>query len=386
MGLFDSLTDAFTGAPAAKAAEQQRQFLANTQAVGSGQIIGARDSATGYLDAGKTGATGAINTGTTGAMGSIDAGRAGSLTALGEAYGTGNDALQAGYNQAGNALTGGGNAANGYYDKAAGAYDPLAALGQKYGAGTDLYLNSLGINGAGGNAAAVNAFQAGPGYQFSLDQGLNSIDRARNAAGMLSGGNTDRDAQNYGFGLANQEYGNWQNRLAGLINPELSATSGAASGRAGVLGQQAGATNETARAQAALAGERGKMLADLAQQYGTARAGINTGAATQRAGLESGQGGSLADLAYKTGTGQAGLQTGAAGQQVGLATGLAQPYSNTYGQEAAAQQQGSGNLWNLLLGGAKVAAGAAGGAGGLPSAPGVSGSVPKSGNFNLPVF
>jgi hypothetical protein len=119
------------------------------------------------------------------------------------------------------------------YDAAAAAYDPLKALGAKYGGGTDLYLDSLGVNGAEGNARAVGSFQTGPGYNFAVDQSLDALDRRAASRGMLGSGNTSIDTMSTVNGLANQEYGNWQNRLAGLIAPELSATGGAATGVAG---------------------------------------------------------------------------------------------------------------------------------------------------------
>ena len=70
----------------------------------------------------------------------------------------------------------------GALNSALGAYAPLSALASKYGQGTDMYMNSLGLNGAAGNTAATNAFQAGPGYQFQMDQGLDAINRQRAAA------------------------------------------------------------------------------------------------------------------------------------------------------------------------------------------------------------
>ena len=75
--------------------------------------------------------------------------------------------------------------------------------------------NALGLNGPGGNAAATAAFQAGPGYQFALEQGLEGVTRAANAAGMGASGNMLREAQTYGQGLANQEYNNWLENVTG---------------------------------------------------------------------------------------------------------------------------------------------------------------------------
>ena len=122
----------------------------------------------------------------------------------------------------------------GSFDQAAGVYKPLQT---KYGAGTDLYLDSLGVNGAEGNQRAVGSFQAGPGYEFGMNQSLDALDRRAASRGMLASGNNTIDTLSTVTGLANQEYGNWQNRLAGLISPEMQAAGGVAgayTGQAGV--------------------------------------------------------------------------------------------------------------------------------------------------------
>lgn len=132
----------------------------------------------------------------------------------------------------------------GYLDSgltnATGALDtaaqPLSALGTKYGAGTDLYLDSLGVNGADGTTRAQGAFTAGPGYEWQMGQGLDALNRRRASGGMLNSGNADIDAINYGQGLAKQEYGGWQTRLAGLMQPEMTS----ATGLAALGGQKAG--------------------------------------------------------------------------------------------------------------------------------------------------
>lgn len=108
----------------------------------------------------------------------------------------------------------------------AGSY--YAPLSQKYGAGTGLYLDSLGVNGAGGNARATDAFHAGPGYQYAVDQSLEGVKRSANASGDPLGGNTLAALSDRAGNMANQEYGNWQTRLGGLISPEFQAVSGQA--------------------------------------------------------------------------------------------------------------------------------------------------------------
>ncbi len=131
-------------------------------------------------------------------------------------------------------LDAGKTGAVGALDSAKGYFDPLKALAAKYGSGTNLYLDSLGVNGSDGNNRAVSAFQAGPGYDFAVNQSLDALDRRAASRGMLASGNTTNDTLSTVTGLANQEYGNWQNRLGGLISPELSATGATATGLAGL--------------------------------------------------------------------------------------------------------------------------------------------------------
>lgn len=194
MGFFQDL---FSGGAEKEAAEKNRGLLNTYQNQGYG-----------FLDQGLGRSTGAIN----------------------DAYGT----------------------AQGYLGQAGQAYSPLAALGQKYGAGSQLALDAYGAGGAAGNQRALDAFQAGPGYQFAQDQGQQAVERRRAVAGGWNSGNTDIDLLKFSQGLADQEYGNWRTGLGQFISPELAAISGAAAGQAGVYGQQAG-----------LATGRGNTLAGL---------------------------------------------------------------------------------------------------------------------------
>ena len=306
-----------TGAAGHEAANNQRSLLgaivpnmAQTGQTAYGQagqalqqgFAGARNDLTGGYNA----ATGAVNTGAGGALGYLDQGQQG---AIGQLAGARND------------LT-----ANG------GAYAPLSALAGRYGQGAGLYADSLGINGAQGNQNAVNAFQTGPGYDFALSQGIDAINRKRNMGGMLNGGNADRDAQLFGIGQANQEYGNWQNRLQGFMPLELQATQGAAAGNQ---------ANNTTLAGLGVTG------ANL----------LNTGG-QNRAAVSAAQGNSLADLAMRSGAGQAGLDTGEGGALANNFTGGAQnwqqvfgnaipQYNDTFKQDANASNMASKNTIGL---------------------------------------
>lgn len=345
MGLFDL----FTGQPAKDAAGQNRQTLLNAQgnigniadatslynrdAIYQGTAGARQDLSTGY-DA----SNGAINTGATGALGYLDQGQQGALGQLGQAR---------------TDLT-----ANG------GAYAPLTALAQRYGQGGQLYGDSLGLNGAEGNQRAQSAFSAGPAYDFTLNSGIDALNRRANAAGMLAGGNANRDAIKFATGLANQTYGDWQNRLKGLGDQELAATGAAASGNQ---------ANNTTLAGLGVTG------ANLLNQGGTARAGVATT-----------QGQNLADLARSYYGGQANLDTGeanaltnnqntTAGWQVNGQLGLAPKIGQTFQDEANASLQGQKNLWNLGIQGATAVAG---GLGGLGGASGGSSFLPSKAFLN----
>lgn len=220
-------------------------------------------------------------------------------------------------------------------NSARGAYDPLAALGAKYGAGTDLYMDSLGVRGAEGNQRAVDSFQAGPGYEFARDQGLEALNRRRAASGMLNSGNADIDAIKFGTGLADQTYGSWQDRLAGLINPEMQATSGAAAGRAGVD------TN----------------IANLYQQDALARLGLEQGVTAGQAGTNTARAGNEVALGNSLGT----LYTGDASNRVQIANNNASGQMSANNLQAQGEAQGSRNLFSAGMGLASLAAGGLGG-------------------------
>lgn len=115
----------------------------------------------------------------------------------------------------------------GALNSAIGSFQPWATSGAS---ANTMYGNALGLNGADGNATATGAFQAGPGYQFAMDQGTQAALRGASAAGMLNSGNTLTALTGFGQGLANQEYGSWLDRLKGSSDQGLQAASGQASG------------------------------------------------------------------------------------------------------------------------------------------------------------
>lgn len=188
-------------------------------------------------------------------------------------------------------------------DKAGGYYAPLSA---KYGAGSNLYLDSLGVNGAGGNDRATQAFQAGPGYQYQVQQALDQTNRAAAATGSLQGGNTLAALSDRAGNMANQEYGNWQSKLGGLISPEMQAVSGQAGAEAGKVPVYQGTANS---------------IANLGTNTATGIAGQNTQAANaemQGSGNLWGLGLNLAKLGIGAASGGTSLLGGSGGGTAGV--------------------------------------------------------------------
>lgn len=87
--------------------------------------------------------------------------------------------------------------------------------------------NSLGLNGAAGRDAAMQAFQGyNPGYQAALDAGIQARDRSAAARGMLGSGNQLMALTKYGQDLQNQNYGDWQSKIGGLTQLGQQAAAG----------------------------------------------------------------------------------------------------------------------------------------------------------------
>lgn len=142
-------------------------------------------------------------------------------------------------------LRGGETNAIGALDTSAGLYGDLA---KKYGGATSLALDALGVNGADGNTRATDAFHAGPGYQWGVDQSLDAINRKAAALGISAGGNTLAALSDRAGNMADQEYGSWLDRLNGYVSPELSATNG----QAGAIASKAPVYTGTAQNIASL--------------------------------------------------------------------------------------------------------------------------------------
>ncbi|MGH8207872.1 MAG: hypothetical protein ACRETK_13940, partial [Steroidobacteraceae bacterium] len=101
---------------------------------------------------------------------------------------------------------------------------------------TLLGLSGPGGTGAGSSAAEEQALQATPGYQFTLNQGLQAAQNSAAARGMLGSGNTLEALEQYGSGLADQTY----QQAVGNAENVVGLGQAAAAGQAANIGNAAG--------------------------------------------------------------------------------------------------------------------------------------------------
>jgi hypothetical protein len=164
-------------------------------------------------------------------------------------------AAEKGYDDAKAAIGKGRKEAYGFYDK---ALVPFTALYDKSMAGYGAYGDAAGINGPEGYERAVASFRTNPGYEFTIDQALQAINRNAAATGRLASGNTDIDVANYVTGLADQQWDDYVSRLA----PYLQQPFQAAEGQADIYGSKAGVATNYGTNLATLAQGKAKAVGD----------------------------------------------------------------------------------------------------------------------------
>ena len=241
-------------------------MLAQTGASDDRTLRNTTNQANAALNTGATNATSALNQGYSNATGAL-------TNYLGQAQG---------------ALSSGVNSAVGTVQGSNSNFQPYATSGT---AATGALSNALGLNGAEGNAAATSAFQAAPGYQYSVNQATDAATRAAAAAGMGASGNTLQAVTTLGQNLANQGYQTYLSNLQNAAGQGLTASSGISSNN---------------------------------QAAGTAQlTGGTTGAQ-----LDQSTGSNLGTLDAAQGQGLAGIQTGLGSSLSGNFTGLGQNISN----------------------------------------------------------
>jgi hypothetical protein len=237
----------------------------------------------------------------------LDAANQQNIQTLNRDYGQARDDLNNSGNSALAQLGSGYDSARGEYGQAAAKYDPyasagLTALGQ--------YGNTIGLNGQSGYDQATAAFRASPGYQYSVDQSTDQIARKQSALGALGSGNTMAAISDRAGNMADQEYGNYQNRLQGMSQMGLQAT-GAQAGLTKGIGDLYAAQGT---AGASVYDDLGRSLASLQMAHGNQTASSNMQAATGVAAgnTAAGEAGDAASMANQN------LLLGIGGSLLGL--------------------------------------------------------------------
>lgn len=87
----------------------------------------------------------------------------------------------------------------------------------------------MGLNGREAQTNAFNEFRVDPGYRFTVNEATRDVDRSAAARGLLTSGATIKAIQDRAANLADQQYGNWFNRLGGIAGTGQTATGSTAS-------------------------------------------------------------------------------------------------------------------------------------------------------------
>lgn len=121
-------------------------------------------------------------------------------------------------------------------------------------------------NPTGGTA--YGGFQGSPGFQFAMQQGQDSIDASAAARGMLRSGGTMQAQQEFGTGLAQQDYANHIARLMGAagIGTQAAAQQVAANQNYGNAASQTYAATGNALAAGAIG--QGNAIAGMMNNLG----------------------------------------------------------------------------------------------------------------------
>lgn len=146
-------------------------------------------------------------------------------------------------------------------DQTRGLYQPFIDTGQT---ALTQQSNLLGLGGQDAATKAMSTFQASPGYQYQLQQGLRGVDAGAAARGMLRSGATLQAEQTLGNNLANQDFGNYFNRLNGLTNFGFGATNNFANVLSGQATNQEQIATQAGTQLASIYGNTAKNLQGVA--------------------------------------------------------------------------------------------------------------------------
>lgn len=347
-------------------------YLTNAFNAGGGFLKDAFDGSRDTLRQGRTSSQGILQNGLTQALGQSNAGYQQGRNDITSALATATGQIDAGYANALGSLGSLYGQATGTAQQAADAWNPLVDAGM---AGYNAYNDAMGLNGADGAQRALAGFQAGPGYQWQVDQATSQAARAANRmGGSAVGGNATSDITGLAQNLANTTWGQHVDRLQGY----QGAATQAVQGRAGALQSLAGLYQDQGRDTSSLQAQQGRdqsalttgagnTLGQMAVNNGQFNAGLVQQGTTAQATNVNNYATALSNLRSTYGLNQANLNTQFGGAMAGLSTGTAQGiadatnnYYNTVtqaGQQGMmAGQQAAANRFGALMGGLNLGA------------------------------
>jgi len=140
----------------------------------------------------------------------------------------------------------------------------------------------------GSGKADFSSFTTSPDYQFALGQGQDAINRSAAARGGLLSGAAVKAGQTYATGLADQNFGGYVNRLAGVAGAGQAATNATTAAGTNMANQNSAAITGAGNARASAYNENGQTIANttngLASNYLLYRY-LNPGTSTTQAPL-----------------------------------------------------------------------------------------------------
>jgi hypothetical protein len=137
----------------------------------------------------------------------------------------------------------------------------LSKIAQMYG------LDTVDENGnvvKGSGQTNFSSFATSPDYQFNLDQGQRAIDRSAAARGGLLSGAAVKAGEQYASGLADQQFGNYYNRLAGVAGAGQAATNATQAAGTNMANQNSGALLGAGNARASAYMDVGQTIGNTA--------------------------------------------------------------------------------------------------------------------------
>lgn len=290
------ITTNFLGGAARKAAKAQK----NAARTGQGFIRDATSGARDELNTGFDNSDSFLNdffgqaqdTQITGLQDIISALTGGSENAISTIEGSTEQGLQALLQ----GLSGSEELLNPFIEGGSGAFDLQQALS--------------GALGDGAQSKAFEDFQSSPGQQFLRDQGELSISRNAGASGGLGGGALLTDLQEFGTGLAAQDFNNQFNRLGQLAGRGQQASSELSNTRLGTGSNIASLFSNSGSNIANIQSRLGELIGNATGNTANANSGLLSTLGQLLSGNSLSRGSNLAQLLLGQGTNLSNLEQG----------------------------------------------------------------------------